>query len=143
MTTTSNHSAVNVSLPLAQFVQNCHWSDIPEVVRHEAKRSLLNYFSTALSACFDPTIERAAQVYGRFSVGPQATVIGRGQRLDMLTAAALNTMAANVFDFDDTHIPTIIHPTSPRFTSHRSKAVPALSPPQRSVDCNRISHKLL
>ena len=113
MTNTANHSAVDVSLPLAQFIQNCRWSDIPEVVRHEAKRSLLNYFSTALSACFDPTIERAAQVYGRFSVGQQATVIGRGQRLDMLTAAALNTMAANVFDFDDTHIPTIIHPTAP------------------------------
>lgn len=113
MTNTAHHLAVDVSLPLAQFIHNCHWSDIPEVVRHEAKRSLLNYFSTALSACFDPTIERAAQVYGRFSVGPQATVIGRGQRLDMLTAAALNTMAANVFDFDDTHIPTIIHPTAP------------------------------
>jgi 2-methylcitrate dehydratase PrpD len=113
MTNTANHPAVDVSLPLAKFVQYCRWSDIPEVVRHEAKRSLLNYFSTALSACFDPTIERAAQVYGRFSAGPQATVIGRGQRLDMLTAAALNTMAANVYDFDDTHIPTIIHPTAP------------------------------
>lgn len=113
MTNTDLHSAADVSLPLAKFIQNCHWSDIPEVVRHEAKRSLLNYFSTALSACFDPTIERAAQIYGRFSAGPQATVIGRGQRFDMLTAAALNTMAANVFDFDDTHIPTIIHPTAP------------------------------
>jgi len=113
MTNTALHPSADVSLSLAQFVQNCRWEDISDVVRHEAKRSLLNYFSTALSACFDPTIERAAQVYGRFSVGPQATVIGRGQRLDMLTAAALNTMAANVFDFDDTHIPTIIHPTAP------------------------------
>ena len=113
MTNTANQPVVDVSLPLATFVQNCHWSDIPEVVRHEAKRSLLNYFSTALSACFDPTIERAAKVYGRFSAGQQATVIGRGQRLDLLAAATLNTMAANVFDFDDTHIPTIIHPTAP------------------------------
>ena len=31
----------------------------------------------------------------------------------MLNAAALNAMAANVYDFDDTHLPTIIHPTSP------------------------------
>ena len=29
----------------------------------------------------------------------------------MLTAAAVNAMAANVQDFDDTHIPTIVHPT--------------------------------
>ncbi|MEI8401073.1 MAG: MmgE/PrpD family protein [Alcaligenaceae bacterium] len=127
MTNTTLHQTVDVSLPLVKFIQSCHWSDIPEVVRHEGKRSLLNYFSTALSACFDPTIERAAQVYGRFSVGPQATVIGRGQRLDMLTAAALNTMAANVFDFDDTHIPTIIHPTAPV-----APAVFALSETQRT-----------
>ncbi len=111
-----SHSAPDqhrVSSALASFVQTCAWNDIPEHVRHEAKRSLLNFFSVALSACFDPTIEKAACVYGKFSSGNQATVIGRGQRMDMLNAAALNTMAANVFDFDDTHFPTIIHPTAP------------------------------
>ena len=29
------------------------------------------------------------------------------------TPASLNAMAGNVFDFDDTHLPTIIHPTAP------------------------------
>lgn len=105
---TSGASAI-----LADFVKTCHWQDIPEHVRHEAKRSLLNFFSVALSACFDPTIEKAARVYGKFSSSAQATVIGRNQRMDILTAAALNTMGANVFDFDDTHFPTIIHPTAP------------------------------
>lgn len=113
MTTQTHTPSADISVGLAQFIENCRWEDIPEVVRHEAKRSLLNYFAAALSACFDPTVERAAQVYARFSAAQQATVIGRGQRLDMLTAAALNTMMANVFDFDDTHIPTIIHPTAP------------------------------
>lgn len=103
----------SVSSELAQFVATYRWDDVPAHVRHESKRTLLNFFSVALSACFDPTIEKAATVYGRFSCAPQATVIGRNQRMDMLTAAALNTMGANVFDFDDTHFPTIIHPTSP------------------------------
>lgn len=102
-----------VSATLSKFVQTCEWNAIPQHVRHEAKRSLLNFFSVALSACFDPTIEKAARVYGKFSSVPQATVIGRGQRMDILNAAALNTMSANVFDFDDTHFPTIIHPTAP------------------------------
>lgn len=102
-----------VSATLAKFVATYSWAEVPEHVRHESKRTLLNFFSTALSACFDPTIEKAASVYGKFSCSPQATVIGRGQRMDMLSAAAINTMGANVFDFDDTHFPTIIHPTSP------------------------------
>ena len=109
----SNPVHSEVTRPLSEFIAACSWASIPANVRHEAKRSLLNYFSVALSACFDPTIEKAARVYSRFSVAPQATVIGRGQHLDVLTAAALNTMSANVFDFDDTHIPTIIHPTAP------------------------------
>jgi hypothetical protein len=39
--------------------------------------------------------------------------------MDILTAAALNTMAANVFDFDDTHFPTIIHHTAERTRQSR------------------------
>jgi 2-methylcitrate dehydratase PrpD len=40
-------------------------------------------------------------------------VIGRRARLDMLSAAFVNAASGNVFDFDDTHHPTIIHPTAP------------------------------
>jgi 2-methylcitrate dehydratase PrpD len=106
-------STQSVSSELAKFIATYRWDDVPAHVKHESKRTLLNFFSVALSACFDSTIEKAATVYGRFSCSPQATVIGRNQRMDMLNAAALNTMGANVFDFDDTHFPTIIHPTSP------------------------------
>ena len=106
-------STPSVSAELAKFVATFRWDDVPEHVRHESKRTLLNFFSVALSACFDPTIQKAAEVYGRFSSATQATVIGRAQRMDILAAAAINTMGANVFDFDDTHFPTIIHPTSP------------------------------
>ena len=106
-------SSIAVSDALTRFISECRWEDIPAHVRHEAKRSLLNYFAVALSACHDPTIEIAARTYRHFAAGKQATVIGRRERTDILNAAALNCMGANVFDFDDTHIPTIIHPTAP------------------------------
>ena len=106
-------SSIAVSDALTRFISEYRWEDIPAHVRHEAKRSLLNYFAVALSACHDPTIEIAARTYRHFAAGKQATVIGRRERTDILNAAALNCMGANVFDFDDTHIPTIIHPTAP------------------------------
>lgn len=102
-----------VTEPLARFVASFRWEDVPLHVRHEAKRSLLNFFAVALAGCNDPTIDAAERVYRRFSAGPLATVIGRGERTDILNAAALNAMSANVYDFDDTHMPTIIHPTAP------------------------------
>jgi len=101
-----------VTETLSSFVKNCQWTDIPEHARHEAKRSILNFFAVALAACSDPTIEKAVKTYLAFSANSTATLIGRPERTDILNAAALNAMSANVFDFDDTHIPTIIHPTS-------------------------------
>ncbi len=49
----------------------------------------------------------------QFSGGKQATVVGRAERIDALSAAFLNAAGANVFDFCDTHVRTVIHPTAP------------------------------
>jgi 2-methylcitrate dehydratase PrpD len=102
----------DITRTLASFVAQTQWEDIPQKVRHEAKRALVNYFAVALAGCSDPGISKAVSVYGRFSSGHEAGLIGRGEKTDILNAAALNAMSANVFDFDDTHLPTIIHPTA-------------------------------
>src|SRR3712207_7138526 len=51
-----------------------------------------------------------------FSGPPEATVIGHAERQDVLTASFLNAVAVNVFDFDDTHLPTVIHPADRKST---------------------------
>ncbi|HEX4330145.1 MAG TPA: MmgE/PrpD family protein [Burkholderiales bacterium] len=108
-----NPTQIAVTQRLSEFVAACSWDAIPGQVRHEAIRSLVNFFAVSLAGCNDPTIAKAARVLGRFRAGEQATLIGRGERTDLLNAAALNAMSANVFDFDDTHIPTVMHPTAP------------------------------
>jgi 2-methylcitrate dehydratase PrpD len=86
---------------------------VPEAIRHEAKRALLNFFAVALAGCRTGPVELALQSLAEFSDRRQATVIGRGERVDALSAAFLNAAGANVFDFCDTHLPTVIHPTAP------------------------------
>ena len=103
----------DITRTLASFVAQTQWEDIPPKVRHEAKRALVNYFAVALAGCSDPGISKAVSVYCRFSSGRDAGLVGRDEKTDILNAAALNAMSANVFDFDDTHVPTIIHPTAP------------------------------
>lgn len=107
------HSIPDLSGELASFVCKTTWDHIPTEVRHEARRSLLNYFAVSLGACSDPTIQRAVRTFLPFSAGTVARLVGRPERFDILNASALNAMAANVYDFDDTHIPTILHPTAP------------------------------
>jgi 2-methylcitrate dehydratase PrpD len=48
-----------------------------------------------------------------FSGPPQATALGRPERLDALSAALLNGISSHVLDYDDTHLKTIIHPAGP------------------------------
>jgi len=98
---------------LAQHVVAARWDDIPLPVRHQAKRSLLNFFAVTLAGCRSRPIETALRSLAEFSGGRQVTVIGRTERLDALSAAFLNAACANVDDFCDTHTPTVIHPTAP------------------------------
>jgi len=102
----------NVTVRLAQFIVDSRWSDIPQSLRKEAKRSILNHVGCALGSCRDQVIERVLAVADRFSGPREATVVGRPERLDILGAASINAMSSNVLNFDDTHVPTVIHPSA-------------------------------
>src|SRR3974390_644888 len=102
-----------ISGRLAEFLSELSWDKVPDNVRHEAKRSLLNFFATALAGCRDEAVETALKILLDFSGPRTATIVGRAERTDALTAAFVNAVSANVFDFDDPHIPTVIHPTAP------------------------------
>ncbi|MCX7304174.1 MAG: MmgE/PrpD family protein [Hyphomicrobiales bacterium] len=86
---------------------------LPEAARAAGRRSLLNMVGTALGGSGEAAIDRLAEFSSRFGGAPAATLIGRKQRADILWAAEINAAAANIFDFDDTHIPTVIHPSAP------------------------------
>lgn len=102
-----------VTQSLAHLIAATQWGDIPSPVRHQAKRSFMNFFAVALAGCRTGPVEIALQSLAEFSGGKQATVVGRAERIDALSAAFLNAAGANVFDFCDTHVRTVIHPTSP------------------------------
>lgn len=102
-----------ISQTLARFVADTTWEDVPEKVRHEAKRALLNFFAVTIAGCRTEPVELALASLAEFSGGRQATIVGRSERIDALSAAFLNAAGANVFDYCDTHLPTVVHPTSP------------------------------
>ncbi len=98
---------------LARFVAGTNENHVPERARHAAKRALLNFFAVAFAGCRTQPVDIALKSLAEFSGGTPATVIGRRERIDALSAAFLNAAGANVFDYCDTHLPTVIHPTAP------------------------------
>src|ERR1700755_356372 len=102
-----------VTRSLAHLVVTTRWNDIPQRVRHQAKRSFMNFFAVALAGCRTSPVEIALRSLSEFSGGKQATIVGRAERIDALGATFLNAAGANVQDFCDTHLRTVIHPTAP------------------------------
>jgi 2-methylcitrate dehydratase PrpD len=101
-----------VSRTLAELVAATSWADVA-AQQHEAKRSVLNFFATALGSAHDPAVTIALRTLLPFSGAATSTIIGRTERLDMMGAAFVNAISANLLDFDDTHPETIIHPAAP------------------------------
>ncbi|HEV2335361.1 MAG TPA: MmgE/PrpD family protein [Stellaceae bacterium] len=104
---------LHVTEPLAEFLVASRWEDIPTPVRHEGVRSLLNFVGGALGGCRDEAVNLAATVLAPYFGPAQASVIGRRERPDALSAAFLNAVSANVLEYDDTHLATVIHPAAP------------------------------
>jgi 2-methylcitrate dehydratase PrpD len=102
-----------LSQTLAAFVVDSRWEEIPPPVRQQATRSILNSFGTALGGSRDQAILRLLATVDCLSGDRTSTIIGHDKKTDMATAAFLNAASMNVFDFDDTHEGTIIHPTAP------------------------------
>jgi 2-methylcitrate dehydratase PrpD len=79
---------------LARFLARSRWEDIPAAIRHEGKRGLLNALGCILAGRDDPAIAIVRSVFP-------------------LEDALIDAAAATAHDYDDTHLPTVIHATPP------------------------------
>jgi 2-methylcitrate dehydratase PrpD len=65
---------------LARLVASADPGRVPERVRHEAKRALLNWLCCAIGASRHETVERAIAALAPFAGREQATILGRAER---------------------------------------------------------------
>ncbi len=105
--------AKDVTRKLAKFVVESKAEDVPQLVNKEAARTLLNWAACAVGGSRNETVDIAVSALAPFAGPPQATLLGRKERLDVLNAALINGIASHIFDYDDTHLRTVIHPAGP------------------------------
>ena len=110
---------------VARYAATATVQQIPEAVRKEATRTLLNWVGCAVGGSHQDAPTRAVAALQMFSGPPQAGLMGRRERLDVMNAALINGISSHVLDYDDTHLKTIIHPAGPvasaltAFAEHR------------------------
>ena len=110
---TADENAPPVTRILADFAATHPSQGWDAGVEREAHRTLLNWVGCAIGASRHATVEAALAAVRELAPSPQATILGRGERVDLASAAMLNGITSHTFDFDDTHLRTIIHPAGP------------------------------
>ena len=112
----ADHNAPPVTQILAEFVATHPgyaaggWSD---AVDHEAHRTFMNWLGCAVGAAHHAAADAALAAVKFLQPAPQATILGRAEKVDIASAALINGITSHTFDFDDTHLKTIIHPAGP------------------------------
>ena len=105
--------AKGVTRALARYVVTATYDDLPAKVRKEGVRTLLNWVGVAIGGSRHQTVDIAVSALAPFSGPAQASLLGRRERFDIMNAAFINGVSSHIFDFDDTHLKTIIHPAGP------------------------------
>lgn len=102
-----------ITQTLAAFVASHPSRGWSEAIEHEAHRTLLNWAGCAVGAARHESVAAALAAVQVLQPAPQAAVLGRRERVDIASAALVNGIGSHTFDFDDTHLKTIIHPAGP------------------------------
>ncbi|MEM7254961.1 MAG: MmgE/PrpD family protein [Pseudomonadota bacterium] len=98
---------------IAEFTQGVDLETIPSAVREHTVDGFVNWLGCTIGGSRHPASVIALDALLEFAGDPTATVLGRGQHVDALNTALINSLASAAHAFDDTHLATVIHPTGP------------------------------
>ena len=104
---------MSVTRKVAQFIINMRFERLPKDVVEQAKKCFLDWLGVALGGSTYPIADILVD-FVRERHGPgQSSIIGRDAKGDMLNVALANGAISHVLDFDDTHLGSLCHVSSP------------------------------
>jgi 2-methylcitrate dehydratase PrpD len=98
---------------LGRWVAGIRYEDLPEPVIVSAKARVADTLGVAVAARGTPAAEAARKVAERWGGVEEAQIVGERKRLPAAGAALVNGTCAHALDFDDTHLPSVAHPSAP------------------------------
>ncbi len=102
---------------LAAFAVSCRDGGLPDAVRDDVGGRLLDVLGNCVAgraeSASNTDPDRAVlRVVAAAGGTPEAGVIGASERLPAASAALVNGTLAHALDFDDTHLPSVLHPSA-------------------------------
>jgi len=97
---------------IARFIRGLAYSDIPERIRDPLRQSITDTVGCALLGSTTPFSKLVTGYTGEWKSAGEAAVWGTTMKASAPFAAMSNSAACHAWDFDDTILPSIIHPGS-------------------------------
>jgi 2-methylcitrate dehydratase PrpD len=104
---------VGATRDIAEFAVETRFEDLPAAVVHEAVRDIINILAVSLYSARDSSLQILLSLFKEEGGNPRAGVWGTGFKTTLANAALANGYTAHLEDYDDTHFPTVVHPTAP------------------------------
>jgi 2-methylcitrate dehydratase PrpD len=97
---------------LGEFAEKVRAEGLPAELRADAARRVLDVLGNSLAATGEPPAKAVGALVGEWGGNGRSTAIGRPEPLPEPSAALLNGTLAHSLDFDDTHLPSVLHPSA-------------------------------
>ncbi|HWJ84254.1 MAG TPA: MmgE/PrpD family protein, partial [Cellulomonas sp.] len=101
-----------VTTKLAAFAAQVGEDGAPAEVRRSAGQRIVDVIGLQLAALQLPTSQAALRFVAQQGGTEQASVVGLAQRVPAAWAAFANGVLAHSLDYDDTHLPSVLHPSA-------------------------------
>ena len=104
---------MSLSLDLADFVASLRFEQVPGPVVNSVKDRVMDTLGICTAARGGDAAEAARVLAAEWGGSPEASLVGEATRLPAPAAALVNGTYAHSLDFDDTHLPSVVHPSAP------------------------------
>ncbi len=108
----SGNGAAETLSPILLQLARLADGPVPPEIRAGIPSRIVDIVGIAVRACPLDTSRAATGFALAQQSGHQATAIGAGQRMAAAEAAFVNGVLAHSLDYDDTHLPSILHPSA-------------------------------
>jgi 2-methylcitrate dehydratase PrpD len=97
---------------IARFVADVGTNGISPALQQDVKRRIMDTLGIELAASILAPAQTVEEVISEWGGNAQASLVGRSRKYPAISAALFNGTAAHSLDFDDTHLPSVLHPSA-------------------------------
>jgi 2-methylcitrate dehydratase PrpD len=98
---------------LADFARGATYNSLPDEVRASVRQRVLDIVGVSVAALELDTSRAVLEHVASQGGSAQAHAIGMTTKVPAAQAAFINGVLAHSLDYDDTHLPSILHPSAP------------------------------